>query len=258
MLFLIALALSIVFKNKQVFGAICFCDLSCKGGTYEVDPGECGTKKCCRIETPAPTKSNDGGGNSGGNVLADQSIRCNCLNRILSPCRNLGPLTNIKLRLCMISFTGPDTCNGKWDRTPFQYESCSGATPTPTITPVGATYIPTLGANNNCKCQAGSCPSSNCVFDRYPNVAYSQVIKCGLAKSFFQSPPTNEDKNSWCRASKRTKGDANSDGIIDLMDYFYFVRAKSGAKIPASVNPDFNGDNEIRDSDRTIIIKTLK
>jgi hypothetical protein len=41
------------------------------------------------------------------------------------------------------------------------------------------------------------------------------------------------------------------------MDYFYYVGAVNGGRIPPSVNPDFNGDGEVGTSDRVIIIRSL-
>ena len=42
-----------------------------------------------------------------------------------------------------------------------------------------------------------------------------------------------------------------------MTDYLYYVAAVNGGKIPATVNPDSNGDGEVGSSDRAIIIKTL-
>ena len=58
--------------------------------------------------------------------------------------------------------------------------------------------------------------------------------------------------------SLKSQGDANCDGVVNMIDYFYLVRALNGGKIPSSVNPDFNGDGEIGLSDRSIIVKTLR
>ena len=57
---------------------------------------------------------------------------------------------------------------------------------------------------------------------------------------------------------KKAQGDADCDGGINLMDYFYYVTAVNGGKIPTTVNPDFNSDGKINASDRAIIIKSLK
>ena len=57
--------------------------------------------------------------------------------------------------------------------------------------------------------------------------------------------------------SLRSQGDADCDGKVDMIDYYYLVQALNGGKTPPSVNLDFNGDGEIGLSDRAIIVKTL-
>jgi len=139
-------------------------------------------------------------------------------------------------------------------------------TPTPTNTP-----IPT--PNLSCVCRVdGSCSlECNTAYQKYsatelPGVVYGDPIKCTLATSFFQTTPTQTDKDNWCRTINRTKGNANSDTdnngtidnlIINLSDYYYYVTAVIGGKIPPKVNPDFNGDGEVGIQDRKIILKSL-
>jgi hypothetical protein len=67
--------------------------------------------------------------------------------------------------------------------------------------------------------------------------------------------PTPTPTQSGCLL--RSQGDANCDGKVDMIDYYYLVLALNGGKTPSSVNPDFNGDGEIGLADRTIIVKTL-
>ncbi|MFH0979505.1 MAG: M4 family metallopeptidase, partial [Candidatus Roizmanbacteria bacterium] len=110
--------------------------------------------------------------------------------------------------------------------------------------------------NPNCSCLSDSC-SSSCIFDIYSDVNYPSSIKCSLSSSLFPSTPTSSDKNSWCQAAKKTKGDADGNGVIDMTDYFYYVGAFNGGKIPTTVNPDFNGDGKILPTDREIIIRSL-
>ena len=66
---------------------------------------------------------------------------------------------------------------------------------------------------------------------------------------------TNAHITSSC--PKKSQGDANCDGQVDSIDYFYYVAAVNGGQIPTNVNPDFNGDGEVGLSDRTIITKSL-
>ena len=57
---------------------------------------------------------------------------------------------------------------------------------------------------------------------------------------------------------KKAQGDANCDGTVNLLDYFYYVTAASGGRVPSSVNLDFNGNGTVNAEDRVIIIRTLK
>ncbi len=57
---------------------------------------------------------------------------------------------------------------------------------------------------------------------------------------------------------KKAQGDANCDGTVNLLDYFYYVTVASGGRVPSSVNPDFNGNGTVNAEDRVIIIRTLK
>ena len=122
-------------------------------------------------------------------------------------------------------------------------------TPRPTLTPT-----PPLG----CVCDASSTCTSTCNFDKHAfPIIYGSSIKCSLSGTFFPTSPTTANKTDWCKASKRTKGDADGNGIINTLDYFYYVAGANGGKIPVSVNPDFNGDGEVGASDREIILKSL-
>lgn len=132
------------------------------------------------------------------------------------------------------------------------------------VTFVSKSIDPTPTPNSLCTCStANVCNATYCKFDRFPTptgtgpaFTYPAALNCGYSN--FQSAPTVDQKNAWCRSYYRTKGDANGDGKANLFDYFYYVAARSGAKVPANVMPDFNGDNFISDIDRNIIIKSLK
>jgi hypothetical protein len=111
--------------------------------------------------------------------------------------------------------------------------------------------------NVNCKCTSNICTSS-CLTDYFSDVTYTKPPKCGIITSIYQSTPTVDDQLNWCKYYLRVKGDANGDGIINTMDYFYFTAVKTaGAKIPASINVDFNGDGNIGIDDRAVIVKTI-
>jgi hypothetical protein len=151
--------------------------------------------------------------------------------------------------------------NGDWHTTDhcppeskWQYISsgCGGCVANLTVSPP-----PT--PNPNCTCQDdGTCSTNFCTFDKFDSpITYNNPIKCVLADSLFPSPPTSANKISWCQAGKRTKGDADGNGVVDTTDYFYYVAAVNGGKIPTTVNPDFNGDGEVGAADRAIVIKSL-
>ncbi len=122
---------------------------------------------------------------------------------------------------------------------------------------------PTPTPNPGCKCiiSTGKC-STACFHDKFlatVGFTYANPVKCNLDGSLFSTVPTADQKNAWCRSYYKTKGDANNDGKTDLMDYFYYVSAKSGQKVPATVNVDFDGNGSIADwSDRGVIMRSLK
>lgn len=161
-----------------------------------------------------------------------------------------------------------DSCDEcKWEGHCKIDSSCSNGggggnnptvTPIPTVTPGGPTPTP----NPLCKCNAVLKCTPQCQFNKFttsevPGISYGNPIKCGLPNGRFQSIPTADQKNDWCRSEMRTKGDADGNGNATLKDYFYYVAAIHGDKIPPTVNPDFDGDNTINGKDRAIIIKSL-
>ena len=253
------------------------------GGAY-------GSAACCYPKgTACPGEENNYGGGGGGNLPGsggwqagsgtaspsgttsgtgtEVNVRCKCSGDF-NACGNYFGLTNNQYKECKRDILGRDRCNYKVGTSLYLVQSCTGA---PTVTPGGTGTTPAPTVNPNCKCsgsrldgilgtnnQQGSSCSKECSFDRYGDVTYASQIGCTLDNNIFQSSPTADDKQKWCQASKRTKGDADGNGTVNFLDYFYFVSVKSGAKIPTSVNPDFSGDDKIDDSDRAIIIKSLK
>ena len=82
-------------------------------------------------------------------------------------------------------------------------------------------------------------------------------MKCSFNAALYHTAPSATNQSAWCMAPFRTKGDADGNGNINTTDYFYYVAAVNGGKIPASVNPDFNGDGEVGTNDRMILIQSL-
>jgi len=122
---------------------------------------------------------------------------------------------------------------------------------------------PTPTPNAACVCAAAGTCSTACFFDKFATTttspyAYSNPIKCSLGADLFMSTPAQADKDKWCRNYYRTKGDANGDGKATLMDYFYFLSARSGQNLPPSVNVDFDGDGYVTEGrDRAVIMQSL-
>lgn len=108
-----------------------------------------------------------------------------------------------------------------------------------------------------CICKEDGTCDNSCNFEKLNNTNYSTPIKCSLSSSIFPTPLSADDKNNWCKRSKRTKGDANGDGQIDDLDYYYYVQASNQGSLPSNINPDFNGDGLINSDDRMIVIKTI-
>lgn len=200
----------------------------------------------------------DGGGGGGtglggGNGTA-VNVKCDCTTEF-GACGDKFGKTNIQWRECKQKAKGAETCKVRVGLKLYQTQACDAGT---TGTPTPTETVPAPTDNLNCKCNALENCKTACTFKKFSDVTtYSDPIKCGLADIVFQTAPTADNKTSWCRAEKRTKGDANLDNNVTVLDYYYFVLANSGAKIPASINPDFNGDNVVDTKDRDIIVKSL-
>ncbi len=122
------------------------------------------------------------------------------------------------------------------------------------------TVDPTPTPVASCVCAAAGTCATSCFFDKFGSaVTYTNPIKCNLGAGLFSSAPTAANKNQWCRNYMRTKGDSNGDGKASILDYFYYMSATAfGAKLPPTVNIDFNGDGVISSADKTILMKSLK
>ena len=146
--------------------------------------------------------------------------------------------------------------------------------PTTQVSPTSGPGTPTvsLTPSNTCVCDNNGTCNNKCDFDYYPvlnswfnesgellrrEIYYGSPIKCSLSTEYFTSELEAQDKNTWCNRNKRTKGDADGDSDITSIDYFYYIRALNEGKIPVSVNPDFNGDGEINEKDKDVILQVL-
>jgi hypothetical protein len=147
----------------------------------------------------------------------------------------------------MVKFS-PDLSSGTYEiqfepKPGYEDKICVDLTSTPTISP-------------NCGCENNQC-SSQCSFSKYADTNYANPVKCTLSSSFFANEPSAQDKSQWCQRPLRTQGDVDGNGIINTIDYFYYVAAVNGGKIPPNVNPSVNGDGEVGRADRDIIVRSL-
>lgn len=192
---------------------------------------------------------------------------CNCTGApLVNKCgQTYYGLTNIKYQICT-SPAGQDTCNYyrvKQDQSIDVYKvvNCtSGGSPTPT--PTGGTN-PTITPTNplcNCVAATNSC-TTQCQFNKIASITTyppNDLIKCQkLATTRYQTVPTDNQIKDWCRRSNRTKGDADGNDVVNVLDYFYYVSVKSDGKIPAKINADFNGDGVVNGEDRVVVVRGL-
>lgn len=137
----------------------------------------------------------------------------------------------------------------------------STPTPTPTHVPNATntpkpTKTPTPKPSEQCGCKSNDVCNAKCTFEKIDGVDYGDPIKCNQA-SDTTTTPSDGSKDAYCKRPLRTKGDVDSDGRVTYLDYFYYVQAKSGAKIPPLANADVNGDGKVNPKDEAIIIQTL-
>lgn len=276
LLLLIVASYAFIVKVKVVEATEC--SNVCNGDTNGEDcscqtddgwkSGFCTSAGNCRLYDTSDGGSGGGGGGGGGANGAATNLKCNC-TADFGACGDKFGKTDIQWRQCTFNVNGAQTCNWHVGPTLYQWKACeAGPTVTPggptlTPTPTGTTPTPTDNPNCGCLQATKTCRglqnANACSFEKFSDITtYQNPIKCGVANNKFQSNPTNANKDAWCRAEKKTKGDADLNGVVNLLDYFYFIHSKIGAKVPATVNPDFNGDNQIDNDDSAIIIKTLK
>ena len=195
--------------------------------------------------TPGPTRT----------PTPPTKYNCTCLaTSTFSTCPGSFPgHPNSKRRVCTLSTTTTTTKCEKVGTVYYNYANCPGG-PTRTPTPTGVNLACVCGATNTCH---SSCDFNEFTTIELPGVSYANPIKCLLPVTLFNAAPVAARKTDWCRRPQKTKGDATGDDRITLHDYFYYVSARYGAKIPQSINPDFNGDGAVNNLDRLIIIKSL-
>jgi hypothetical protein len=98
--------------------------------------------------------------------------------------------------------------------------------------------------------------TSNCGNDRAYSPQQPPFVCAALAGTV--TPTLTITPTPITKPAGRADGDADGDKDVDMSDYYYYVSAANGGKIPAWVNPDFNGDGEVGLADRIIVVRTLK
>ena len=134
----------------------------------------------------------------------------------------------------------------------------------PTTSPVTTVPITTVAvsttANPSCACGTNNLCSTTCTFSggNPSNGNPSNVLSC-LREDYkgITSTISPVNTNSFCNRNLRTKGDADGNGTINALDYFYYQQFVNGVKLPDNINPDFDGDSRVSVADRSIVINTL-
>ena len=138
-------------------------------------------------------------------------------------------------------------------------------TSTPTLTPIPIITLTPTPDVSTCVCGTNDLCSDTCTFDKFVDVNYSSPFKCSQDPNAMVSIPTADEKTGWCRSTLRTKGDVDGNGKFERTDYYYYVSAINGGKIPASittdtvktyVDADVDGDGAISTLDRSIIMRS--
>jgi len=184
-------------------------------------------------------------------------------NAATSRCPVVAPTTSpLNCNVCS-TLPGKSSCRVKWidpiggcdsNFNNNRIEDCSATSGCPAS--ILATPVPTSG-NPACVCNTANTCDTSCTFDKFSDVtSYGNPVKCSQDPNVLASTPTADQKNGWCKSSLRTKGDVDGNGIINNFDYFYYVAAVNGGKIPASANADVDGDGLISTLDRAIIIRS--
>lgn len=219
-------------------------------------------RKCTLATTGTSTCIKVGTGTTATYQQVVACYNCKAPWGAFTACTNFNGYPNSKRRTGTLSTATTTTKCQKAGTTYYNFVACPTATKTPT--PTGPTKTPTPTkkptptVNPLCVCNAQNVCTTQCYFSKYTGITYTTPPKCNLTSSstLYPSTPSAANKTDWCRRSYKTKGDADGNDIINKMDYFYYVAAVNGGKIPVTVNPDFNGDGEVGVADRAIIIKS--
>jgi hypothetical protein len=91
-------------------------------------------------------------------------------------------------------------------------------------------------------------------FATTPGKTYSWWVRAANATT--ESSATIQ-QSLVCVGSSTVMGDANGDGLVNFLDYFYYVSSRFGGGVPSNVKVDFNKDGVVNNKDRQILIPIL-
>ena len=123
-----------------------------------------------------------------------------------------------------------------------------------TTVPITTTVAVSTTANPLCACGTNNLCTNSCTF---AGVATGSTFSCLREDDKISQTISAANKNSYCKRNARTTGDADGNGIVDSLDYFYYQQFVNGVKVADIINPDFNGDSVVSLADRNIVIGTL-
>lgn len=89
--------------------------------------------------------------------------------------------------------------------------------------------------------------------DANPTMSPSATPSPSINPSDISLSPTSGDG----QCSLKNQGDANCDGAVTMLDYFYFVQKNGGGGLPSGVDVDFNKDGKVDMVDYNIVVPKL-
>ena len=137
--------------------------------------------------------------------------------------------------------------------------------PSPTIVIPSATLAPPTNTPiPGCSCSFLNTCTSTCQFNYWPTpmpgsstgINYERPIRCTRPVTATVPTLSQQNKNSYCNRSDRTRGDADGDNAVTIDDYVYFIRSQYSQSVSSQINADFNGDGQIGAEDLSIFQMT--
>lgn len=93
------------------------------------------------------------------------------------------------------------------------------------------------------------------------NLAVNSLLTLDLAIKIGSAPTLTPNPSiptpTLTPVSVRIYGDVDFNGLINTVDYLYYIRAVTGGQLPPKVDADVNGDNDVSLLDREVIVGIL-